>query len=218
MLDNLTLRQSPWLRLAMSIAHRTAALRTRDCSPSAASYVAPSVVVADVARTAAAVSASRDSPGLDVEVAGGDEGKRWVVVGDTRMIPCRIEEGGEESAAASQGERREGRRKCEWSGGMEGTGAAVARRRQRRVPAELMLLACCPCLRMTCQPMSSCGPICARHSPAQEPPHALLPCLAIALCLDGARGGEGPARATDRRDTHGSSLTPIEGSFAAVGG
>ena len=215
---NLTLRPSPWLQLATSIVHMTAASRTRDCSPSAASYVAPSVVVADAARTAAAVSASRDSPGLDVEVAGGGEGRRWVVVGDMRMVPCRIEEGGEEGAAASQGERREGRRKCEWSGGMEGTGAAVARRRQRRMPAERMLLARCPCLRTSCQPMSSCGPICARHSPAQEPPHAMLPCLAIALCLDGARGGEGPARATDRRDTHGSSLTRIAGSFAAVSG
>lgn len=137
----------------MSVAHRTAALRTRDCRPSAASCVVPFVVVADVARTAAAVSASLDSPGWDVEVAGGDEGRRWVVVGDRRRIPCRIEEGGEEGAAATRGERREGRRKCEWSGGMEGTGAAVARRRQRRVPAERMMLACCPCLRMTCQPI-----------------------------------------------------------------
>ncbi len=195
MLDcSLTLRQSPWLQLATSIAHTTAA--SRSCRSSAASYVAPSVVVADVARRAAAVSALPDSLGWDVEVVDGGEGRRWVVVGDTRMIPCRRNEGGEEVAAASQGERREGRRKCEWLGGMEGTGAAVARRRQRGVPAKLMLLARCLCLRMTCQPMSSCSPICARHPPAQEPPHALLPCRAIAICLDGARGGEGPARAT----------------------
>jgi hypothetical protein len=62
------------------------------------------VAVVDVARKpAAAVSASSDSSGLDVEVAGVRAGMRRVVVGDiARRIPCRIEEGREEGAAASQ--------------------------------------------------------------------------------------------------------------------
>ena len=212
--DNLTLRQSPWLQLAMSIAHRTAASRTRDCSPSVASYVVPSVAVAGVAHTAAAVFASQDSLGLDAGVVGADEGRRWVVVGDMRRIPCRMKEGGEEGAAASQGERREGRRKCEWSGGMEGTGTAVARRWRRRVPAELLLslpkddLSAFVVLRPN-----------LRAPPASAGTASRFGALSRDRSLFGRRARRRRSGAGDQSDERrGSSLTRIEGSFAAVCG
>lgn len=89
----------------MTARHHTAvALRTLDCSPSAASSAdAPSVVVVDVDNSVVAVFASPDWLGSGAEVVDAREGMGRVVDGTARRVPCWTEERSEASTQRGVG-------------------------------------------------------------------------------------------------------------------